>query len=322
MLDSLPASFDRALRDAGNAVLNRYGQWRSRRYDPEKTIVVACTGRGGSTWLAQLIASAPGHHILWEQLHWKSNPEAEDAGFGTPTYIPRGAEAPDRRAFVRAILSGQTLPHAINSARYFRPYDLVRLRAYVAKFVTTNMMLPWMVDTFGTRAVFMVRHPCAVVSSQLVHGEWDEVGPAFCRHELLFDERPHLRALHERLDTREGILAFNWAVQNLVPLSAPSPQPWLTTTYEDLVADGIREAERIFDYLAVPVPSDVRDKLHTPSATTVEGSNVAKGKSRLTGWRERLSAPQVERILSVVHDAGITAYSDALMPDHAHLPID
>jgi hypothetical protein len=322
MFDATTDSVDRTLRDAGNALLDRYGQWRAKRYDPASTIVIACTGRGGSTWLAQTIASARGHHILWEQLHWKSNPDAETVGLGRPRYIPCGEDAPNERDFVRSILRGETLSRAINSQRYFRPYDLLRLRAYVAKFVTANMMLPWLVDTFGTRAVFMIRHPCAVVSSQLVHGEWDDVDGEFCRHDRLFDEHPHLRPLHERLDTHEEVLAFNWAVQNLVPLSAPSPQPWLTTTYEDLVTGGVQEAERIFDYLGEPVPEDVRDQLHTPSATTVQQSNVRKGKSRLTGWRDRLSPSQIDRILSTVHEAGVTVYSDDLFPDPSKLPTD
>jgi len=162
--------FDSFLRSLGNRALDAYGAWRARRYDVENTIVVACTGRGGSTWLAQIIASLPRHHLLWEQLHWRTNPECQEYGFGEPIYLTKERAMPEQERFVRRILTGQTLPSAINSSRYFEPWDLVRVRAYVAKFVTANMLLPWMVETFGVQAVFMIRHPCAVVASQMAYG--------------------------------------------------------------------------------------------------------------------------------------------------------
>jgi hypothetical protein len=302
------------IRRAGNAVLDAYGQWRAERYDIQQTIAVFCTGRGGSTWLAQVLASPPGHHILWEPLHWKTDPGAREKGFGVPRYIPRGEEVPEARAHLRSVLTGATLSPYINSQRYFHPLKLLRLRSYVVKFVTANMMLPWLCDTLDFRAVFMVRHPCAVVSSQLTHGAWDGVGKSFCKHEGLFRDYPHLGELFESIEHPEEVLAFNWAIQNFVPLNASPPAPWITTTYEDLVERGREEVDRIFELLDRTPSQRTYDLLHTPSATTVSESNVASGRNPLLGWRNRLTPQQIDRILSVTQEAGIEGYTADLHP--------
>ncbi len=270
----------------------------------EDTIVVACTGRGGSTWLAQIIAALPRHHLLWEQLHWRTNPECRKYGFGEPTYLTKERATPEQEQFVRRILTGQTLPSAINTSRYFQPWDLVRVRACVAKFVMANMLLPWMVETFGVRAVFMIRHPCAVVASQMEKGRWDEVGKDFCEHPALFDEYPRLGRTFEAIRGTEEVLAFNWAVQNIVPLTHPRPTPYITTTYEGLLENGIEEAARIFRELGELVPTRAESMLNRSSATTDAAEEPHRARHQLTKWRGRLSTAQVDRILRVVHDAG------------------
>ncbi|MCS4122731.1 sulfotransferase [Salinibacter ruber] len=304
-----------SIRAIGNRLLDMYGRLRARRYDARDAIVVACTGRGGSTWLAQIITSLPRHHLRWEQLHWRTNPKCQEYGFGEPTYLTSEIAIKEQEKYVHQILSGQTFSSAIHTKKYFRPLKLLTVRSYVAKLVTANMMLPWLVETFGVRAVFMIRHPCAVVKSQLKHGAWDEVGKSFCEHPALFEAYPHLGSLFEEVERQEEVLAFNWAVQNFVPLALPQPVPWVTTTYETLVGDGMEEARRIFDALGEEVPHRAGKQFHTPSVTTVDSSNVAQGENPLTGWREYLSNRQVNRILSVTHEAALCFYTEALRPE-------
>jgi hypothetical protein len=253
--------------------------------------------------------------LLWEQLHWRTNPECQDYGFGEPIYLTKEQATTEQEQFVRRVLTGQTLSSAINTSRYFQPWDLIRLRAYVAKFVTANMLLPWMVETFGVRAIYMVRHPCAVVASQMKHGRWDEVGKEFCEHPVLFQEHPRLRRTFEAISRTEEILAFNWAVQNIIPLKHPSPKPWITTTYEALVEDGMNEVERIFGELGEPVPQQAESMLNRSSATSSEDSSNHRNREQLAKWRKRLSTAQISRILEVVHDAGIAVYDSSLFPN-------
>jgi hypothetical protein len=224
------------------------------------------------------------------------------------------------RKHLHQVLTGERLSPFINSQRYFHPLKLLRIRSYVIKFVTANMMLPWLCDEFDVQAVFMVRHPCAVVSSQMVHGAWAEIDKSFCKHDRLFEDYPHLQPVFERLDGQEEILAFNWAIQNLVPLKAPAPRPWVETTYERLVETGREEVDRIYAELGWDeTPPQAYAYLRTPSATTVSESNVAKGNDPLVGWRKRLTTKQIDRILSVTHDVGLDVYTDDLRPVSSRL---
>jgi hypothetical protein len=307
-------TLDSLVRSLGNKALDAYGAWRARRYDAQDTIVVACTGRGGSTWLAQIIAALPRHHLLWEQLHWRTNPECQEYGFGEPVWLTERRATEEQEEYVRRILAGRTLSRAVRSTMYFQPWSLLTVRAYVAKFVTANMLLPWLVDTSGVRAVYMIRHPCAVVASQLRHGAWDEVEKSFCRHPSLFTAYPHLGEVFDDIEHHEEVLAFNWAVQNFVPLSVSPPRPWVTTTYETLVEEGMDEATRIFEALGEEVPDKASSTFSEPSVTTNSESNVAQNKNPLVGWRNELQPQQIDRIFSVAQRAGISFYTEALRP--------
>jgi len=305
---------DRTLRQIGNQLLDAYGTWRAQRYDVSDTIVVACTGRGGSTWLAQIISSLPRHHILWEQLHWRTNPACQTYGFGRPVYLTEENASEEQASYLHKVLTGGTLPSAINTSQYFEPWSLLRLRSYVAKLVTANMLLPWLVERFGVRAVLMVRHPCAVVASQIRHGRWDELDKSFCKHTALFDEYPHLARIFDSVHTKVELLAFNWAVQNFVPLTHPTQDRWITTTYETLVVDRMDEVHRIFRGLGEEVPSKAESMLDQSSATALNSQTDHRSQKQLSKWKRQLSSKEMDQILRVAHDTGICAYGEGIYP--------
>jgi hypothetical protein len=149
----------------------------------------------------------------------------------------------------------------------------------------------------------------------MAHGSWGFSKDQVTIPNGLFDEYPHYRDAFADVEQTEEILAFVWATQVGVPLSQPRPHPWLLVTYEHLASRGEAEVKRIFDYLGEDVPAGAYETLHRASATTQDGSNVAKGESPLIGWRERLSSQQVENIMNVVRRMGVNLYSEDLMPD-------
>ncbi|NJL84323.1 MAG: hypothetical protein HC890_17900 [Chloroflexaceae bacterium] len=59
--------------------------------------------------------------------------------------------------------------------------------------------------------------------------------------------------------------------------------------------------------------------MRTPSTTALASSGINQGQDPLATWRQKLSAAQCDRILAIVHQVGITAYSDALEPDELAL---
>jgi len=312
------SALEDAVRSVADVGLRAYGRARAHSgYDIEDTIVLASTGRGGSTWLTEVVATLPGYTVLWEPLHLGNNPECEEHGFGWQNYIPRDADAPRRREYLRRLLTGKNLSTNVLTSLEFRPLRLLNPGGgYVAKFVNANMMLRWMMDAFPVSGVLMIRHPCAVVASQLQHGAWEHLTKENVTiPEGLFERYDHLPEVFSGIQTQEELLAFEWALQTYVPLSSPRPHPWFLVTYEELVSNGASIIEGLFGALDRSVPEEAYDRLHTPSATASAGLERSDGHAQLRTWQDRLSPQQIDRILRVAHAVGVTVYDEALRPN-------
>jgi len=304
-----------------DGVLAGIGRLNAQGYDLEQTILVACTARGGSTWLAEIVAALQEYVILWEPLHLVNNPRCEEAGFRWQNYFAEDDDCRAQKEYLRRVYAGADLSTRTLTSLEFSPSDLVDVSGYVVKHVNANMMLHRIMEWFPVRAVLMIRHPCAVVASQLNHGGWGHLNDENTSlSDTLAAEFPHLRRVYNGLDTIEEFLAFKWAVRTRVPLSQPTPHPWCLTTYERLVVVGEQEVERIFSCLGEPTPEGAVTRLDRPSATAGETPNVRKGESRLDGWTEQLTPEQVNRILQTVRAVGVTCYDESLTPDEEALP--
>ena len=307
---------EKYIRPLADVSLRTFGAVRSRTYDIRNTLIVASTGRGGSTWLTEILATLPGYTVLWEPLHLGNNPGCKQHGFDWQNYVPQGAKSPRKKAYLQKLLTGSNLSTRVLTSLEFRPFRLLHPRGgYLVKFVNANMMLPWLMEEFPVSGVLMIRHPCGVVASQLNHGAWDHVTKENMTIPAgLFERHPHLSEVFDDIDSHEEVLAFEWALQTYIPLNVPGPPPWFLTTYEDLVVNGPSTIEEIFEYLGRGVPEAAFDQLSTPSATASSHLKESKGPEQLRTWRERLSTEQIDRILRVVHNVGIKCYDNSLLP--------
>ncbi|MCU0527097.1 MAG: sulfotransferase domain-containing protein [Elainella sp. Prado103] len=300
--------------------LKTWAKYNLAEYDIAKTIIVASSGRGGSTWLAEIIGTLPGYPVLWEPLHPGKNPECKQYGFNYRVYIPIGADAPLQSQYLEQLFTGAKLSTRVISALAFHPRQYFPFNGFLVKFVNANLLLYWLLNQFPLKAILMIRHPCAVVSSQLRHSAWTHVSKQNCSFpNAVAADYPHLQEVFDFAETREEILAFEWVLKTYVPLSQPKPHPWYLSTYESLVMDSYAELERIFAFLEKPIPPKAYCYLRQPSKTTQSKSNVATGRNPLTGWQDQLTARQIERILKIIHLSGIDFYTDELVPDVAKM---
>ena len=311
----------KATYPVANFVLRAVAKMNSRRYCIDGTVLVVCPGRGGSTWLAENIASILGYPILWEPLHPGNNPTCKRFGFDWQNYFSgEGTDA--QRKYLRKIYDGRELSTRTLTSLDLNLSYLFSPNGYVVKHVNANMILHKIMKLFPVRSVLMIRHPCAVVSSQLKHGGWTHISKEnITIPNGLFDDVPHLAGVFKKIDTLEELLAFEWAIQTYVPLAQPVPHPWFLTTYERMVVEGQHEMERILRYLGEETLQSTKLDLRKPSATAGEDAHVKQGKNRLSGWTNRLSVEQTDRILDTVHAVGVTCYNESLMPDEDLLPL-
>jgi hypothetical protein len=286
------------------------------RFDPRNTILLAGTPRSGTTWVGQILGAAEGFALVNEPLGLKM-PGVERAGFSWATWQPPDAEWPAGEAVLRRYFTGRGM--SVKLLLRNRLGALVH-RGLVIKEVKANRLLPWISRRFELRGILhLVRHPCAVVSSQIEYfPERDPCVPdniAYverCMPELL----PWATALRTEWEER----ALTWALDQLVPLRAAGERSWLTVHYETLVMDGERELERILAALRIPASPAIR-QAHAANSWQARARSVdhatASAEERLGVWRRRLSTEQVHDILEVCDRCGLHLYGDANMPTAA-----
>jgi hypothetical protein len=295
------------------------GRLRPIPYDIGQTIVIAGSPRSGTTWLAEILHTIPRSAILWEPLYLDADPKLRHLGFGWRTYISPERDRPDMQAYLRGILTGRILNRW--TLQRTDALDVWRVKRWIVKFCRANMLLPWLTLRFPVRRpLLLLRHPCAVVASQIRNGAW--ANPTLPDCPEFFDAYPHLRAACTGLRTQEEILAAQWSMDYFVPLNAPPPHRWQLVVYERLVREGPGELRKIFAGLNVEMPGDAMAHLRIPSATASpsSGLGIRQGRDALDGWRSVLSPSQCQRVLDVTSAFGLDFYGPDPEPDYRRLP--
>ena len=297
--------------------------------DPANAMVVAGAPRSGTTWMLEVLEGLPGYKALNEPLLRQSTRSAH--GFRARSYVTEGrGDSPEKRAFLTDALSGRAGPNA----RWAFPREgrRVALRAHaqnrkmLVKFCRLNRMLPWFGRQFQPRGlIFVVRHPCAVVSSMMRFGwehvfEWRDKSWSPLQIDDLPEEvqdvfAPIVGRVRDRLDA----LAVIWCLDHYVPLIHSQEHPWLLVPYERIVMDSVGELDRIADAVGLDLGRHVGDRLDRPSSS-VKGRVERSSSDQISKWKHQLDPGQIDRVLSFVDACGLTSlYTDGVEPDDAAL---
>ena len=143
------------------------------RFDERSVLLLTSTPRSGSTWLGGALGAIPRSCVLFEPLHPDLVPGVRTAGFSARTYVHPDDRWMEGEAFLRRVFEGKVINEWTTREMSLR--EAWCAATMIIKFVRANRLLPWLCRTFEVRSpVLLVRHPCAVISSQLKF--------PFCRH--------------------------------------------------------------------------------------------------------------------------------------------
>lgn len=193
-------------------------------------------------------------------------------------------------------------------------------------------MLHWTAREFSTRGIiFVVRHPCAVVASMLDKGAWDHWKDIENRVNLLEYEgltgevsnslKEKFNPLIESSSTQVEKLAIVWCLDQYIPLiyNAQYGYPWIIAPYERLVAYGESELERICNSINSEISQSMYDQIDKPSYS-VKGKMYNSAERQLSKWCDRLSTQQIDAILGIVEQVGLShIYTSELEPNYSEL---
>ena len=284
-------------------------------YDLRETLVVAGSPRSGTTWFAEVLSALPRSAILFEPEHVLQVPQARQSGLDWHVMKAPGESWPDGEAYFDKVFRGRLVtPWTVSHLPLGRA---IAPKRWIVKFVDANLMLGWLATRFPVRApVLVLRHPCAVVGSQLRRGWKLDHAP---RLKAFFDQYPQFREYVASLETQAEWLAAHWCIHTYAPLMLPRPWPFLLTSYEQATKDPEREFGRLFQAWQLPMPADLVARAARPSGTTDRGSQLVAGVDARSGWQKQLSTEEVDRILRVVRAFGLDFYTNERMPDAGRL---
>ncbi len=302
-----------------------------------KVIIIAGSGRSGTTWIQDAIAGGNSMRTLFEPLHPIGVPSAHHFGY---QYVKAGVEHPSLKTFMDRAFAGQMKslwanyrirPDRFNLLKYRLPnviYNVKKLikhypiyrpttaanNGLVVKFIRANLMLSWLAQAYKHPILFVVRHPAAVVASRINMGTTDWSAENALSH-YIKDPNILLTMQNEfGVDIRQAIspaaiLTSVWCVENLLPLRWAKEFGFSVTAYETLLIDPDKEWARVGKNLGLDqVPC--QQALVTPSqqvATNMQGQTF--GKSHLGKWRTSLNQKQLDDIQNILNNFKVSIYN-------------
>ena len=282
-----------------------------RKFDPEDNILIFSDPRGGSTWMAEVLNQLPRTAVLWEPLHLRYFDHFSKAGLTWEQFIPEEATWKEAEKAFHELLSGKVLNSWL--CNNTPPYEFLFAKRFIVKFCRANAMIPWLTRLFSCKykPVYLVRHPLAVVASQLKHGAWNKDFQGFvipnCRYNDVYIRHADFLS---SLETKAEALVAMWCMMNSVPLgNARNNKDWITVYYENLIVDPEKELRRIFEIWNLRIPENVLQQVRVPSHTTQDATFLNSIDKQLSKWRSFFSEKQIKRFDVILRYFGVKCYS-------------
>jgi len=304
---------------------------------PPQARVIAGSGRSGTTWLLDQLATANGLRPIFEPLHPAGPADIQDlAG----RYLRPDHEAPHLEQAMRRVLVGEhvglwanarVVPRSlgrfdspklmagrlIQLGRGYREYLRTRHGPPLVKFIRANLLSGWLAKRCSARVLLLVRHPGGVVASRLKLGSkvWAEpkqVLRAYLQQDALV--RDYLSGVRGLLEGPLGPVALYtaiWCVENTVPLRLAEANGVAVAFYEKLVYSDEDEWQRLLRHLDLQARPDAGGLQH-PSQQVSEELKRKRFKPEHTArWMDRLGPTGCEELQRVLSAFGVEVYDAA-----------
>lgn len=272
--------------------------YRDSQRDTRQSIMVVGTGRSGTTWVTDLIASQISCRVLFEPFHSK---RVEDfRQFSYFQYMRPGEHNPELWAYCHRVFSGDVRHRWID-----RQVETICPDYRLVKEIRANLFLRWLHIRFPeVPLLFVMRHPCAVVLSRLQLGWWtdQDIEPFLSQPKLVDDFLADKMEVVSRAKTAEEKHAIVWCISNLVPIRQFPSNQLNVIFYENLCSQPEQEVPKIFQRIGHQYEDAILAAVKLPSYTAVRTSAIVTGEDTVTRWKRELTPTQIGNILSVVED--------------------
>lgn len=300
--------------------------------------LIAGSGRSGTTWIQDALAKANSLRPIFEPLH----PYVSAVG---SRYAHRALSAdedhPDLASYLLDTCAGggpriwtryrqqwrwlmppikdlSTRDAAGRCLRHWSKYltEMPRLwrdglrRDPLVKCIRANLMLPWIASRLGWRIILVIRHPGAVVESEVRSGWNAEYALGRFRsdgrlHELT--QGRYAGLLARQLEPVEA-LALRWVIENQWIIEGAAAQGIAVIHYEDLRTSDRAGWARLCTALDLSTLPDAGE-LMRPSQQSGSGrAPVPLDQSGKPRWMSRLDREQTAQVRGILEEVEFEAY--------------
>lgn len=304
-----------------------------------KNILITGSHRSGSTWVGEILSTAPGtvmvselfnprigkqYSIQWPTWFYAIHDENIDDdvkqklqyGLGISTSFSRyvkhfvgASNAREKKLVVRRLLS------AIKN-------KLTR-KSFLLKDPIAFFSAPYLFEKFGYDVLLLVRHPAAFIAS-IKKQNWQFDFKNLTGQPWLMERiSPQLREdVIECIATEKDVIEQGvvlWNVIHEVLFNYKEQYNWLVVRHEDLTQHPLEQFEKIFDHFQLDFTHSVKRKIETTTSDKNEGEvNYAEGhiatnrnSKKITYlWKERLTASEIIFIKDKTQEVWSKFYSE------------
>lgn len=290
------------------------------RPEPHTSILLSGPGRSGTTWIADVIASAAGVQQIFEPLLF--NPHVyELTGWAPPSietylrlyYLRPDGDYPGWYTLLNRILMGRYRTYLTDTERTsFFP------KRYLVKEVRANLMLGYIYDHFQPSLIHIMRHPCAVIASRMRLNWQVDLDELLNQEELVADYLTDwVGAIESVKADPVASHAIWWAVESAVAARDLATRPHYPVFYEDLLLEPQVQLKALLEWLNLDIHSVPQRLLERKSRTTWRDQDQRQAhelEQRLGSWRKHLSQEEQSLIIDWAYRLGVTHYNDTLFP--------
>ncbi len=256
-------------------------------------IIIAGSGRSGTTWVLDAIARENNHRTIFEPLNPDGVPSAKPLA---NRYVRDDSDFPELKRFMDKVFSGslkslwanyrirpdrlrlnmdksEPLRQKLGALKYnykmlatnYFKYHKGKSKSIAVKFIRANLMLGWLSANYGAKILLVVRHPGAVIASKIRLGgpiwRYEPVLKQYCQDQQLVRDYLHKfkKTLARSLSPVEGH-AVVWCIENALQTCNAERSGQTVVFYEDLLMNSDTEWRRIISSL---------DLMHLPEKETL-----------------------------------------------------
>lgn len=283
-------------------------------FDEDEHILVFSSPRGGSTWLAEVLSSTLNIPVLWEPMLKRTSSRFYKLNFAEMQYLPKEDQNEEVLKQFERLFKGKGIDAWEKQKTDSK--SLIQSNKVLIKFCRGNMLLPYITNQFNfkKKPVFLIRHPFAVVASQMKHIGWKDVKSTF---EIPKNQHNEVYSKHQdylkTLKSIELILIAQWCITNKVPLDdSQNNKDWITITYEEMILNPQLTVKRIFDEWGIETNVNSIN-FRKKSSTTRQGSPILP-KDQLGYWKTSFNDKQINQMIEVLNYFSIELYDNDVMP--------